>query len=107
MANISKSIKARLYGIFWQQGLVRVAPNAVSYDAAIEGTYDGLNGVLTFHFLDGANVSQPFKYDSGQAGADAGGFGELLMNTGGKIVQTNNLKYAPNRQQEFIKLVTE
>lgn len=108
MANISYDFKKRLYSIFWQQGLVFVGTDPVtSYDAAIEGFYDGLNGTLIFHFSDGANVTESFKYDSANPGANTQGFGDLLMNVGGKIVQANNLKYTPDQQQAFIDLVTE
>lgn len=86
----------QLVDTFWTQG-VRV----------VDGVYDGLDGNLTFHFLDGDVVSCPFEYDSITAGLDSvSGFKELLFRTGGVIIQDYNTKF-PHDNDRFIAAVTK
>lgn len=73
----------------------------------VDGVYDGVNGTITFHFLDGDVKSCDFEYDSELAGLDSvTGFKELLFTTGGVIIQDYNSKF-PKDNDRFIAAVTE
>jgi hypothetical protein len=73
----------------------------------VEGVYDGIDGTLTFHFLDGDVLSCPFEYDSEISGLDSvTGFKERLFVTGGIIIQDYNTKF-PNNNDRFMDAVTE
>jgi hypothetical protein len=96
MMLVKQDFLDQLKDTFWTQGVRQV-----------DGTYDGVNGVITFHFLDGDVVSCPFEYDSVTAGLDSvSGFKELLFRTGGVIIQDYNTKF-PHDNDRFTAAVTE
>lgn len=102
---IKKAILDQVKGTFATQGVLTV-----------DGTYDGTNGMLTFHFRDtvtagvttpGDVISCPFTWDAKNMSLDSvTGFKELLMRAGGVIIQEYNSKF-PTDHTKFIQAVTE
>lgn len=96
MANIKQDILDRLYSIFRAQGVV-----------SIEGAYEeDSTGILTFNFLTGEEtiIAQAFKY----TGVEVNNFVEVLMDIGGKIINTYNAQFDPPPAKEaFFAEVTE
>lgn len=93
---IKEEILLQLKNTFYSQGVRDVT-----------GTYDGINGEITFHFLDTDILTCPFEYDSVGAGLDSvTGFKEMLFRVGGVIIQDYNSKF-PKENDKFIEAVTE
>jgi hypothetical protein len=96
MAAIKQKFLDDLQYTFREQGVTSVT-----------GTYDGVDGQLTYNFSDGDIISHAFKYDSVTAGLDSvSGFRELLFRVGGVIIQDYNSKF-PKDTDYFIAAVTE
>lgn len=93
MANIKASICNQLKDAFSTQHVIAVA-----------GTYDGAEGELFLTWADDT-ISRQFKFS--YVNKDPQNFTDMLLDTGGKIVQQYNTRFTQSKFDEFMEQVTE